>query len=195
MSELRITPSRLKKTHIPALDAIANTHLRDTQSPTIALSGHGALPLLYKIASTLLSPPHAKTLVVFDVDGRFDATRLACESHDLQHLYIQRPARSSTPEQLRALVAEAENFMLYEDESRPSRHREWWGTMVLGGLAAGDLTAGWKGWLRVDRTFVSPFALDLSVREAWLERAQRQKAVDEAGWTATSQWGSFDFKE
>ncbi|KAK2596638.1 hypothetical protein QQS21_006314 [Conoideocrella luteorostrata] len=194
LSEFRTSfkpPSRLKLTHIPALDALATTHLRNTQSQTISLTGR-SLPLVYKIVSTLISRPHSKALLIIDLDGRFDATRLDCDMNDLQHVYIRHPARSD-PEHLRALVTESEHFMLYSEETQASRRREWWGTMVLGGLAAGDLTAGWKGWLKVERRAVPGFAMGVSVGEVLGQRGLRQKAVDEAGWVAESEWGAFEF--
>lgn len=186
-------PSRVKTTHVAALDALAATHLRATQSPTISLCGR-ALSLLYKIVSTLASPPHSKALFVLDLEGRFDAACLDCEAEDLAHVYVQHPARSS-PERLRSLVGEAERFMLYDDDARGSRHREWWGTVVVGGLAAGDVTAGWKGWLRVERSAVPSFALGVSVDEVWGQREQRQRAVEDRGWTASSEWGGFEFAD
>ncbi|KAG5984659.1 hypothetical protein E4U55_003880 [Claviceps digitariae] len=184
-------PSRLKQTHVTALDALAATHLRDTQSPTISLCGR-ALPLLYKIASTIISPPHSKAVFVLDLEGRFDATSLDCEAADLAHVYVQRPARSES-ENLRRLVAEAEEFMLYDETAGVSRHREWWGTLVVGGLAAGDVTAGRKGWLRIERSSVPGFAWGTSVEEAWTQRENRERAVEERGWLASSQWGGFQF--
>lgn len=85
--------------------------------------------------------------------------------------------------------------MLYGDASRASAGREWWGTIVLGGLGAGDVVAGWKGWLRVDRESVRGFALGISAEEALEQRERRQDAVEAAGWAATSQWGGFVFRD
>ncbi|KAG6016050.1 hypothetical protein E4U41_004525, partial [Claviceps citrina] len=197
-------PSRLKQTHIPALDALAATHLRDTQSPTISLCGR-PLPLLYKMVATLVSPPHCKTVFVLDLDGRFDAASLDCEAADLAHVYVQRPraqgssssssSSSLSPEQVRGLVAGADDFMLYHDDARGSRHREWWGTLVVGALAAGDVTAGWKGWLRVERSPVPGFAPEAGVDEGWAQRERRERAVEEKGWVASSEWGGFEFAE
>ncbi|CCE31743.1 uncharacterized protein CPUR_05598 [Claviceps purpurea 20.1] len=184
-------PSRLKQTHIPPLDALAATHLRDTQSPTISLYGR-SLPLLYKIVATLISPPHSKAVFVLDLEGRFDAASLDCEDADLAHVYVQHPARS-TPEHLRGLIANAEAFMLYDEDAQRSRHREWWGTLVVGGLAAGDVTAGWKGWLRVERGSVPGFALGMGVEDAWRQRERRDRAVEDKGWVASSEWGGFEF--
>ncbi|KHN96154.1 uncharacterized protein MAM_06002 [Metarhizium album ARSEF 1941] len=184
-------PRSIKQTHIPALDALAATSLRHTQSRTISLAGR-SLPLLYKIVSTLVSAPHSYTLLVLDLDARFDATCLETEASSLRHVYVQRPAHSS-PDHLRSLVAGAEAFMLYDDATRPSRGREWWGTIVMGGLAAGDLTAGWKGWARVDRAAVTGFAPGTSAEEALAQRAVRERAVEEGGWAVSSAFGGFVF--
>ena len=67
--------------------------------------------------------------------------------------------------------------------------------MVLGGLGAGDLVAGWKGWLRVDREAVRPFPPGISVEEALLQRDARNKAVQAAGWEVSSPWGGFVFHD
>lgn len=80
--------------------------------------------------------------------------------------------------------------------------REWWGTIVIGGgspttLGSGhtDVTTGWKGWLRVDREEVRGFPLGMSAEEALVDREQRQRAADASGYTATSAWGGFNFRE
>ncbi|CAM1500844.1 Fc.00g100060.m01.CDS01 [Cosmosporella sp. VM-42] len=185
--------ARIKATHIESLDQLAIRHYRSTQSSTLSLSGRH-LPLLYTLISALVSPPDLYTLFIIDLDNRFDATRLTCSSQHIRHVYIQRPARSS-PDRLRALVADAETFMLYGDASRQSSSREWWGTVVLGGLGAGDIVAGWKGWLRVERENVRGFTLGISAEEAMEQRSNRAEAVESAGWAATSQWGGFVFKE
>ncbi|KPM44644.1 hypothetical protein AK830_g1957 [Neonectria ditissima] len=182
-----------KPTHMQVLDQLAAHRFRTTKAAGVSVSGRH-LPLLYRLISTLVSPPHLHTLLVLDLDGRFDATRLTCPEPHLRHVYIQRPARSS-PERLRALVAEAEGFMLYGDGAHASAARQWWGTVVVGGLGAGDIAAGWKGWLRVDREHVRGFALGISAEEAMEQRGHRQEAVDAAGWAATSEWGDFSFKE
>ncbi|PNY29567.1 Uncharacterized protein TCAP_00518 [Tolypocladium capitatum] len=183
----------VKVTHMDELDEVAARHFRDTQAAAVSVSGR-SLPLLYKLVSSLVAPPHRQTLLVLDLDGRFDATRLTCGADDLRHVYVQRPARSS-PEHLRALVADAEGFMLYDAAAQASRSRQWWGTVVVGGLGAGDITAGWNGWLRVDRDQVQAFALGMSADEALAQRDARQEAVDAAGWAATSPWGGFVFHE
>ncbi|KAK7398235.1 hypothetical protein QQX98_012385 [Neonectria punicea] len=175
------------------LDQLAARHFRATKAAGVSVSGRH-LPLLYRLISTLVSPPHLHTLLVMDLDGRFDATRLTCPEPHLRHVYVQRPARSSL-ERLRALVAEAEGFMLYGDGAHASAARQWWGTVVVGGLGAGDIAAGWKGWLRVDREHVRGFALGISAEEAMEQRGRRQDAVDAAAWAATSEWGDFSFED
>lgn len=65
----------------------------------------------------------------------------------------------------------------------------------MGGVGAGDITTGWKGWLRVDRENVRGFAPGISAEEALDQKRQRQDMVDAAGWVATSQWGGFVFRE
>lgn len=81
-----------------------------------------------------------------------------------------------------------------------STAREWWGTIVVGGgnLSAlgseqADVTTGWKGWLRVDRGEVDGFQVGTSIQEALVERDQRQRAADVAGYKATCIWGDFTF--
>lgn len=197
------------------LDEVATRHFRETQAPTLGICGRH-LPLLYKFVSTIVSPPHQFSLLVIDLDGRFDATRLSCGDTDARHVYIHRPSRpsaygtsaredgsggdetwdsSANPDHLRALVAEAANFMLYGAGAAPSASRRWWGTVVVGGPGAGDIVASWKGWLRISREPVQAFALGLSAEEALERRSARQEAVDAAGWTADSPWGGFLFKE
>ncbi|KAF5004346.1 hypothetical protein FDECE_9150 [Fusarium decemcellulare] len=182
-----------KLTHMQALDEIAARHFQGTKAAGISISGRH-LPLLYKLISTLVTPPHLYAVLVIDIEGRFDATRLTCSPSHTRHIYIHRPARSS-PEQLRALVAEAEDVLLYGPVAQASAAREWWGTIVVGGLGAGDVAAGWKGWLRVDREHVRGFTPGISAEEALEQRGKRQDVVEAAGWAVTSQWGGFTFKE
>lgn len=176
-----------------SLDQLAAHHFRETQSAPISISGRH-LALLYTLLSALVSPPHLYTILLVDLDARFDATRLTCPPEHIPHIYILRPARSS-PEHLQALVREADALMLYGDASRASSDREWWGTVVVGGLGAGDLLAGWKGWLRVEREKVRGFAMGLSAEEALGQRGRREEAVEAAGWVATSLYGGFVFDE
>lgn len=183
------------------LDDLANRHFRATQSAPVSVSGRST-SLLDKVASSLVSAPHQFAVVIIDLEGRFDPTRLSCNDLDLRHVYVKRPPRivsiedsgtGTSPEQLRVLVDQAEKFMLYGNHA--SGDRPFWGTIIAGGLGAGDLTTGWKGWLRVDREEVRSFALGISAEEALEKRNARQKAVDEAPWTASSHWGGFSFEE
>ncbi|KDN61029.1 hypothetical protein CSUB01_01166 [Colletotrichum sublineola] len=189
---------------IPGLDALVNRNFRVTKSAPLAVTGRH-LPLIYSLISTLVSPPHNKTVLVLDTEHRFDATRLVCGSDNIRHVYVHRPARrdipeqhdvgsaSTGPDQARELVAAAENWMLYGDHASSSR--EWWGTIVIDAVGAGDVTAAWKGWLRIDRDTISGFPLGCSAKEAMTDRQRRQEAVDVAPWAASSQWGSFTFTD
>lgn len=138
-------------------------------------------------------------LFVLDLDGRFDATRLTCTDDDLQHVYVQQPpydeGSNTNVEHIRSLISDAERFMVYDGSSAASLSREYWGTIVLGGLGAGDLVAGWKGWLHVERDHVAEYSMRLSMEEAFDRRSDRQEVVDSAGWAAVSQWGKFTFLE
>ncbi|KAL8388264.1 hypothetical protein RB595_009349 [Gaeumannomyces hyphopodioides] len=290
---------QLKVFPIPALNGLAAKHLRATQAAVVSVSGR-QLPLIYLLVATLIAAPHGKTVVVVDLESRFDITRVlectpyavaaaattaapaagqpppttaggqaalvgageeatrplhdrqrsavfgggadtpgagptttppvpaAGQSHtsggrvslsDLAHVHIHRPARgSNAPASLvREAVAAAEQHMLYG--AHASGGREWWGTFVVGGSsgnsAAGsggsapllphgvapsssssvDVAAGPRGWLRVERGEVGGFGTVSSVEDALRDRERRRRAVDAAGWAATSVWGGFTFHE
>lgn len=267
------------------------------------------LPLIYLLVATLIAPPHAKTVVVVDLESRFDITRvLECTPYavtatttattaappapapatapapvgadasvaatgsgeeatrplhddrqrsavlskgavapaagpattppvpaadqsqvsgsrvslsDLAHVHVHRPARGSgaSASLVGEVVAAAEQHMLYG--AHGSGGREWWGTFVVGGSgghhSAGgggsapllprgavlsssssssvDVAAGPRGWLRVERGEVGGFGIGTSAEEALRDRERRRRAVDAAGWTATSIWGGFTFHE
>ncbi|KAG8169094.1 hypothetical protein KVR01_001843 [Diaporthe batatas] len=240
-------PSRGKVNTYPIqdLDRLVAQHFRATQSAPLSLSGR-YLPLIYLLVATLIAAPHNKAVVVVDVEGRFDITRVTqCVPHqdvpvptstdagddnghttekhdnadqgrqsrtkdqpmiaparkvtpnDLKHVHVYRPARGSSSH-IREVLSAAENHMIY------SRHasiaREWWGSIVIGGGSpvvlgpdAVSVTTGWRGWLRVDREDVRGFGLGISIEEALLDRDRRQRAVDDAGWTANCIWGGFNF--
>ncbi|KAK1982608.1 hypothetical protein LZ30DRAFT_590240 [Colletotrichum cereale] len=189
---------------IPGLDVLVTRNFRATKSAPLTVTGRH-LPLIYSLISTLVSPPHDKTVLVLDTEHRFDATRLLCSPDNIRHIYVHRPtrrgipgqhggsSRGTGPEEARELVVAAENWMLYGDHASSSR--EWWGTIVIGTIGAGDVTAAWKGWLRIDRDTVPGFSLGCSAKEAMADRQRRQEAVDAALWAASSQWGSFTFTE
>ncbi|KAI3322609.1 hypothetical protein HD806DRAFT_536448 [Xylariaceae sp. AK1471] len=188
----------------PDLSAIIGRYQRATQSappPLFSVSGR-YLPLLYHLISTLIASPHNYTVVIIDTEGRFDVTRLIsptpahsvsypATAPDLQHVHIYRPAHGQGQEQVKAIMAAVDEFMLYG--THESRNREWWGTVVIGG-AGGHVNAGWKGWLRVEKEDVSGFAVGASVEEALRERQRRQDAVNAAGWAASSHWGTYVWK-
>ncbi|KAI1494213.1 hypothetical protein F5X96DRAFT_36927 [Biscogniauxia mediterranea] len=197
---------------IPSLARLAARHQHSTQSapPPLLSIGGRYLPLLYHLISTLLAPPHRYTVVLIDAEGRFDVTRLVpsspcsssatrgegrCTPQDLRHLYVYRPT-SREPEQVRAVLEAAKEFMLYGKHG--SRDREWWGTVVIGGTGGGDVVAGWKGWLRVERELDegSRFHAGVSVEEALGQRERRRDvAANAAGWVASSPWGSYRWRE
>ncbi|OTB02748.1 hypothetical protein M426DRAFT_322349 [Hypoxylon sp. CI-4A] len=192
---------------IAALANIATRYHKETRSappPVLSVSGR-YLALLYHLISTLIAEPHNYTVVVVDAEGRFDVTRLLSSSThphsgnsypaqvaDLRHVYVYRPARGQ--EQVQAVVAAAGEWMLYG--AHGSRAREWWGTVVIGGGVSvkGDVNAGWKGWLRVEREGINGFPAGISVEEALRDREKRQEVVDAAGWVASSSVGGYVWK-
>ncbi|KAI1185112.1 hypothetical protein F5B17DRAFT_47169 [Nemania serpens] len=196
------SPSRHRNPEIPMTDlsAIITRYQRATQSaspPLLSVSGR-YLPFLYHLISTLISGPHNYTVVIIDTENKFDVTRLVSRAApssypatpaDLAHVHVYRPGRGR--ERVQAALAGVDEFMLYG--SHASRGREWWGTVVVGG-SGGHVSAGWRGWLRVDREEVSGFAVGMSAEEALREREARQRAVDAAGWVASSPWGSYVWK-
>lgn len=153
------------------------------------------------LGCTPLPPNHAPQATHADQPPR------PLQPSDLNHVHVARPARGDRIHTSEA-VASAQHFMLYA--AHGSRSREWWGTLVVGGglnpssstsgasgqpPTAGvvDVTAAWKGWLRVDCAEVRGFAVGVSVEEALAARAARGDAVDAAGWVASSVWGEFRF--
>lgn len=169
-------PQRIKQSHIPELDRLAQAHFASTKSLALSLSGR-YLPLAHKMISTLLSAPHNKSIFIMDIEARFDPTRLSCTFDDLQHVYVQT-VRDRSPETIRLALQAAEKFMFYDDASRSSKDREWWGTFVFGGISGGDVTCGWSGWLNIEK--YQPEAV---------------AARDHSLWLASSEWGSFVFTE
>ncbi|KAI1802134.1 hypothetical protein F4811DRAFT_419407 [Daldinia bambusicola] len=203
---------------IPALVNIATRYHKATQStppPVLSVSGR-YLPFLYHLTSTLIAEPHNYTVVIVDAEGRFDVTRLVgsrsssstnvssypARLDDLRHVYVYRPARGQ--DQVRAAVQAAGEWMLYG--AHGSRDRELWGTVVIGGgggggeggggaSVKGDVNAGWKGWLRVEREEVEGFPAGVSVEEALRDRGRRQEVVEDAGWVASSKVGSYLWRD
>ncbi|KAI1428694.1 hypothetical protein F5Y12DRAFT_683615 [Xylaria sp. FL1777] len=184
------------------LSAMISRYHRATQSapsPLISVSGR-YLPFLYHFLSTLVSSLHNFAVVVVDAEGKFDVARLVSSSNtgksshpataaDLVHVHVYRPGRRR--ELVDAILASVDEYMVYGDHS--SRGREWWGTVVVGGTG-GDINAGWKGWLRVEREGVAGFAVGMSVEEALRERDRRREVVEKAGWAASSPWETYVWK-
>ncbi|KAH6613585.1 hypothetical protein B0J18DRAFT_59910 [Chaetomium sp. MPI-SDFR-AT-0129] len=140
------------------------------------------------------------------VDGSTTAETMpattALRRSDLEHLHVLRPLRGS-PVHVADCVTSIERYMLYG--SHKSGRREWWGTIIIGGGAMSSagvvsnaavpqaqvaVTAGWKGWLRVEHAEVPTF-WDASAEEALAHRHRRQTVVERAAWLATSPWGAF----
>ncbi|KAJ3498290.1 hypothetical protein NLG97_g1241 [Lecanicillium saksenae] len=184
---------RSKTTGIKELDEIVRRHFQSTKIGGLSITGR-YLPLVYKIASTLVSSPNNKAVIIIDYEERFEALRLRCSTDNLDHIYVLRPAESAR-DQIRDIIANTEKYLVYDEEAKKSANRELWGTIVIGRPGGGDVSAGWKGWLRVDREEVPPFPPDITLDEALQQREERQRAVDAAGWQASSAWGDFIFHE
>ncbi|KAK0615195.1 hypothetical protein B0T17DRAFT_619996 [Bombardia bombarda] len=212
--------TRLNYFPIARLNELVTRHFRSTQSAPLAISGR-YYELLYVLVATLIASPHSKAISIIDFEGRFDPLRLLTTSPfeevatanrpqpkpflrraDLDHVHILRPVRGSAAH-IASCVASVEQYMLYG--THPSRGREWWGTVVIGGglnpagsvsaatSAQVAVTADWKGWLRVERAEIRPFG-GVGVEQALADRDRRQAAVDNVSWVASSPWGSFPFR-
>lgn len=88
------------------------------------------------------------------------------------------------------MVERGEKWIVYG--AHGSKGREWWGTIVVGGLG-GDVCGGWRGWLRVDREQRGGFGRIVSAEEALLERDRGEG--EPATWVVSSEWGGFRFNE
>lgn len=181
---------RVKKTYIPELDDLALAHFNSEKTSIIALTGR-YLALVHKIISTLVSEPHRKAVCVIDLESRFDPLRLSCSTSDLDHIYVQTFRYSATNE-VPQIMASIEKFMLYNHLSSPSRDREWWGTIIIGGVGVGDVAAGWKGWLHVEQY---DGILPAHLRKENANEAPEDTEKHQPVWIASSQWGSFVFRE
>jgi len=109
---------------------------------------------------------------------------LNCTMEDLKHVHIFRPGRDAVTATLESI----EPYLLYG--SHFSQGRDLVATIVNGGNG-GDITVGWKGWLRVEseKDEVMRFGMGMSVEEALRERVARQNVVDEKGWIGLSERG------
>jgi len=179
--EIDSTPRRLGNLD---LDSIWNKH-----GGKLEVTGR-ALPLLYHIISTAVSTPRLGTVAVVDVDGRFDVSRLDCSMDDLKHVHIFKPVRDA----VKVTVDSIEPYLVYGSHS--SQGRDLVAVMVIGGVG-GDVLVGWRGWLKAEseKEQVVRFGMGMSVEEALREREARQNALDEKGWTAQSEWGSYKWVE
>lgn len=119
------------------------------------------------------------------MDDRFDVVKLKC---DLRCVFVCKPERGM----LRATLDGVEEWLM--DGAHGSMERELAAVVVNGGQG-GDVMAGWRGWLRVERGEVDVFGRGISVEEAMKERHIRQTAVEGARWVASSDWGSFTWTE
>lgn len=143
-----------------------------------------------------MSSPRNGTIVVIDIDGRFDVSRLRCQAEDLKHVHLLRvPQRG----RLKEAIERVAGYLLGTGTGggkHGSMGREWVGTCVNGGLG-GDVCVGWRGWLRVEseKVDVETFGTGMSVEEAMRERQRRQEVVDSRGWKAVSEWGNYRFEE
>ncbi|MBE3047124.1 hypothetical protein IMZ48_32295, partial [Candidatus Bathyarchaeota archaeon] len=87
-------------------------------------------------------------MLVVDLEGRFDVTRLSCAEADLKHAYVLKPRACLSAEEVRGVIEGGQRWMLYG--AHGSKGRGWWGTLVVGG-PGGDVSVGWRGWARVER--------------------------------------------
>jgi len=163
---------------IPGLDEIWKRH-----GVKLEIIGR-ALPLLYLIVDTAIEEKSG-TIVVVDMDGRFDVSRLRC---DLQHVHMFRPVKGA----LKITLDSIDDYLLYGQHQ--SKGRELVATIVIGGQG-GDIMAGWRGWMLVEREEVAKYGPRMSIEEALMERDARQEAVESADWVASSAWGEYRWKE
>ncbi|KAK4205505.1 hypothetical protein QBC40DRAFT_291950 [Triangularia verruculosa] len=127
---------------------------------------------------------------------------------DLDHVHVLQPRKGNWEHQpparfVSACLATMEQHMLYG--AHRSRGREWWGTVVIGGgyspvgglskavSAQVAVTAGRRGWLRVERAEVSGFGELTTVEQPSRDRDERQQTVEQIAWVGSSPWGGFSF--
>lgn len=171
-------PSRLG---IAGLDELWAKH-----GGRLEITGPERLALLYHIVSRAVSLPRAGAIVVVDVDGFFDVSRLSCSVDDMDHVYVCSPVDGNITQ----TAAEVEELLLAGGHE--SMGRELVGIVVSGGQG-GDIMVDWRGWLRVEneRGDIPKFDLNVSAEQAFRERNERQTAVESKGWRALSDWGQY----
>jgi hypothetical protein len=169
---------------IPALDALWTRH-----GGRLEITGHGGLPLLYHIVSAVVAPMRSGTIVIVDVDGRFDVSRLSCSLEDLQHVHVVRPAKGM----LKETLGQLDTYLLGGKHGSMSRELV---ATVVNGSQGGDISVSWRGWLKAESEIdeVPRFGMGISVEEALTERDNRQEAIENKGWRAESEWGDYRWK-
>lgn len=149
--------------------------------------------LLYHIVSVAVSAPRSGTVLVVDVDGKFDVTRLNCSVEELRHVWVVRAREGK--EGIRQALEEGTRWLVYGEHG--SKGRELVVRIVSGGGGEADVVGGWRGWLRVEREGKerAGFARGMSVEEALREREERRSVLEGMGWCAVCEEGSFRWKE
>ncbi|KAL7623567.1 hypothetical protein AAE478_007250 [Parahypoxylon ruwenzoriense] len=182
--------------YLPLLYHLVSTLIAEPHNyAVVVVDAEGRFDVMRVVVSSSFNDPSARP---GSSRGEDKARNPSCPAQplDLRHVYVYRPPCGQ--EHVRAALEAAGRWMLYG--AHGSRAREWWGTVVIGGgsgmgVAAasvkGDVSAGWKGWLRVEREEVPRFPDGMSVDEALRDRDRRQEAVDGAGWVASSRVGSY----
>jgi len=143
-------------------------------------------------------------------DSETERAKVRITKEDLSHVHILRPplTKSQSHFSLTECLISIENYMLYSPHHK-SHCRQWWGTIILGDLpstsssmstlsmssqATATVTAGRRGWLRVDRADANVLSFGgMSVEEAMEKREIRQGEVERAAWVVSSAWGRFTF--
>lgn len=149
--------------------------------------------LLYHIASVAVSAPRNGTVLVVDVDGKFDVTRLHCSVEELRHVWVVR-ARGGK-EGVKQALEEGTRWLVYGEHG--SKGRELVVRIVSGGGGEADVVGGWRGWLRVEREGKEGggFGMGMSVEEAMREREERRSVLEGMGWRAVCEEGGFTWRE
>lgn len=187
--------------YLPLLYHLVSTLIAEPQNYTVVVvDAEGRFDVTRLVAASAPFPHHHSN-PSHDSSPSSTSNSYPAKPSDLRHLYVYRPGRGQ--DQIRAAVAAAREWMVYGTHG--SRAREWWGTVVIGagagagagtsGIVKGDVNAGWKGWLRVEREEVAGFAAGASVEEALRDRGRRQEVVDGTSWVASSRVGGYVWKD
>ncbi|KAK4175144.1 hypothetical protein QBC36DRAFT_190579 [Triangularia setosa] len=181
---------------------IATLVAKPWEKAVVVVDFEGRFDPLRMLAAPLAGP--ASSLP----DNQEEATKkVRVKKGDLEHVHVLQPRKGNWEQQpparfVSACLTTMEEYMLYG--AHRSRGREWWGTVIIGGgfnpvgglpkavSAQVAVTAGRRGWLRVERAEVPGFG-ELSVEQAVKGREKRQQAVEQMGWVGSSPWGGFSF--